>query len=246
MKWARFIGSDGRIAYGFVEGGQVREVAGSPLVAWEETDVLREVDDLRLLAPVLPTKVVAVTGNYGAPTEEPVIFLKPSTAVIGPAEAIRLPRAVGRIQHQGELAVVIGKVARAVRPHDAGTVVFGYTGANDVTAADLQERDGQWGRAKGFDTFCPLGPIVETDLDPLDVAVLTRVNGDVVGDGVTTEMNHGVAELISFVSSVMTLLPGDVILTGCAYGGGPLEAGDVVEVDVEGVGVLRNPAKAAT
>jgi 2-keto-4-pentenoate hydratase/2-oxohepta-3-ene-1,7-dioic acid hydratase in catechol pathway len=203
---------------------------------------------VRLLAPVLPTKIVAVGRNYadhaaemGNPVpDEPVIFLKPSTAVIGPGEAIRVPRGVGRVDHEGELAVVIGRLAKNVPVEDAGTAVFGFTCANDVTARDLQKKDGQWGRAKGFDTFCPLGPVISTDVDPIDIHLAVRVNGDVRQSASTTDMVHGVGTVVSFVSRVMTLLPGDVILTGTPSGVGPLAHGDTVEVDIEGIGVLAN------
>jgi 2-keto-4-pentenoate hydratase/2-oxohepta-3-ene-1,7-dioic acid hydratase in catechol pathway len=205
-------------------------------------------DAVRLLAPVLPSKIVAVGRNYadhaeelGNPMpEEPMLFLKPSTSVIGPGDDIPYPGQSTRVDHEAELAVVVGRLARRLSVEEVGKFVLGYTCANDVTARDLQDRDGQWTRAKGFDGFCPLGPWVETELNPLDLAVECRVNGDTRQAGRTSQIAFGPAELIEFVSHVMTLLPGDVVLTGTPAGVGPLQVGDRVEVEVEGIGVLRN------
>jgi 2-keto-4-pentenoate hydratase/2-oxohepta-3-ene-1,7-dioic acid hydratase in catechol pathway len=173
--------------------------------------------------------------------EEPLIFMKPATAVIGPDSRVVLPPLSQEVHHEGELAVVMGKVARNVPAEDASQYVFGYTAANDVTARDLQRTDGQWTRAKGFDTFCPIGPAIETEFDPLEkMAVVCRVNGEVRQAGFTSEMVFGVAEIIEYVTAVMTLLPGDVILTGTPSGVGPLEPGDLVEVEIDGIGVLAN------
>jgi 2-keto-4-pentenoate hydratase/2-oxohepta-3-ene-1,7-dioic acid hydratase in catechol pathway len=238
-----------RIATGVLEGDHLRPLRGTffenPLPTGEEVPL----SSVRLLAPVIPSKVVAVGRNYpehademGDPLpEEPVIFLKPSTAVIGPGDPIPIPPGAGQVDHEGELAVVIGRVARRVRAEDASRFVLGYTCGNDVTARDLQRRDGQWTRAKGFDGFCPLGPWVETELDPTDLWVECRVNGEVRQAARTSQMQFGPAQLVEFVSHVMTLLPGDVILTGTPAGVGPLSPGDRVEVEVEGVGVLENP-----
>ena len=205
-------------------------------------------DAVRLLAPVLPSKIVAVGRNYadhaeelGNPMpEEPMIFLKPSTSVIGPGDDIPYPGQSTRVDHEAELAVVVGRLARRVPLEEVGKFVLGYTCANDVTARDLQDRDAQWTRAKSFDGFCPLGPWVETELNPLDLAVECRVNGDTRQAGRTSQIAFGPAELIEFVSQVMTLLPGDVVLTGTPAGVGPLQVGDRVEVEVEGIGVLQN------
>src|SRR4029450_6978741 len=201
-----------------------------------------------LLAPLLPSKVVAVGRNYAEHARElgnelppePVLFLKPSTSVIGPGDPIARPQGVGRVAFEGELAVVVGKLVRRLSPGDAIQAVLGFTCANDVTARDLQRADGQWTRGKGFDTFCPLGPWIETDLDSSDLALHTLVNGEVRQQARTSQLEHGVAELLAFVSRVMTLLPGDVLLTGTPAGVGPIEPGDRVEVEVEGVGVLAN------
>jgi 2-keto-4-pentenoate hydratase/2-oxohepta-3-ene-1,7-dioic acid hydratase in catechol pathway len=197
---------------------------------------------------VLPSKVVAVGRNYadharemgGEVPADPVIFLKPSTSVVGPDDAIVRPGWAGRVDYEGELAVVIGRLVRRLDQGNAIQAVLGFSCANDVTARDLQKDDGQWARAKGFDTFCPLGPWIETDLDSSDLAVRTLVNGQPRQQARTSQLEHGVASLLAFVSRVMTLLPGDVLLTGTPAGVGPLEPGDRVEVEVEGIGVLAN------
>jgi 2-keto-4-pentenoate hydratase/2-oxohepta-3-ene-1,7-dioic acid hydratase in catechol pathway len=182
----------------------------------------------------------------GQIADEPVLFVKPATAVIGPGAPIVLPAASSEVHHEAELAVVIGTVARNVDAEDAGAHILGYTAANDVTARDLQRRDGQWGRAKGFDTFCPLGPAIETELDPVGLRISCTVNGETRQEATTEDMVFGVAELLAFVSSVMTLLPGDVILTGTPSGVGPILPGDRVEVEIERIGALLNPVVAAS
>lgn len=241
------------ITYGAVEPEGIRLHLGSPFIAWEPTETVVAWDQARLLAPVIPTKVIAVGRNYeehateldNPVPEEPAIFLKPPTSVIGPLQAIRYPEESNNVHHEAELAVVIGKVAKDVKMEDAGQYVLGYTAANDVTARDLQKSDVQWTRGKGFDTFCPLGPAIDTDLDPLEgLQVTCRVNGELRQSGSTSDMIFGVAELIEYVSRVMTLLPGDVILTGTPSGVGPIEVGDRVEVEIEGIGVLVNPVVA--
>jgi 2-keto-4-pentenoate hydratase/2-oxohepta-3-ene-1,7-dioic acid hydratase in catechol pathway len=206
-------------------------------------------DDVRLLAPVLPSKVVAVGRNYAdharemgsEPPAEPVLFLKPSTAVVGHGDPIAYPvKLTQRVDYEGELAVIIGRLCREVPAAQAAEVIFGYTCANDVTARDLQARDGQWTRAKGFDTFCPLGPWIETDADPADLQLTTEVNGEVRQQARTSQLLYDVPALVEYVSTVMTLLPGDVLLTGTPAGVGPLEDGDEVSVTIENVGSLRN------
>jgi len=238
------------IVYGGVEAEGIRLYRGSPFVAWEPTETVVAWDQARLLAPVIPTKVVGVGKNYAAHAaeldsevpERPILFLKPPTTVVGPLQAVRLPEMSQEVHHEAELAVVIGTVTHEVAPEDAGAHILGYTAANDVTARDLQFRDGQWTRAKGFDTFCPLGPAIETELDPGEgLSVVARVNGEVRQDGTTADMVFGVPELVSYISQIMTLLPGDVILTGTPVGVGPIVDGDRVEVEVEGIGVLMNP-----
>ncbi|HPO59722.1 MAG TPA: fumarylacetoacetate hydrolase family protein, partial [Anaerolineaceae bacterium] len=174
----------------------------------------------------------------------PLLFLKPPSSVIGPGEAILLPPQSRQVEHEAELAVVIGRLGRWIPPEAALDYVFGYTVANDVTARDLQRRDGQWTRGKGFDTFCPLGPWIETDYDPYDNLITCRVNGEIRQMASTRDMIFPVQQLVAFASSVMTLEPGDVILTGTPAGIGPLLDGDEVAVDIEGIGELRNPVKA--
>jgi 2-keto-4-pentenoate hydratase/2-oxohepta-3-ene-1,7-dioic acid hydratase in catechol pathway len=206
--------------------------------------------EIRLLAPILPSKVVCVGQNYADHVEEmgaerspaPVIFLKPSTAVCGPGDPIRRPIGVcGRVDYEGELAVIIGRLCREVPADRAAEVIFGYTCANDVTARDLQARDGQWTRAKGFDTFCPLGPWIETAVDPANLSLTTSLNNEVRQQSNTSLLLHDVPALVAFVSQVMTLIPGDVLLTGTPAGVGPMAFGDEVAVTIEGIGTLSNP-----
>ncbi len=184
-----------------------------------------------------------MAGADAAPPEAPLIFLKPSTSVIGPGAAIVLPQESQNIHFEGELAVVIGRPAKDVPRERALDVILGYTCANDVTARDLQNSDGQWTRAKGYDTFCPLGPWIETDLDASDLRLTTTVNGEVKQDGRTSQLIHAIPTLIAYITQVMTLLPGDVILTGTPAGVGPIVHGDTVTVDIEGIGALTNPAR---
>jgi 2-keto-4-pentenoate hydratase/2-oxohepta-3-ene-1,7-dioic acid hydratase in catechol pathway len=249
MKIVRVRADEG-IVYGAVEPEGIRLYKGSPLVEWESTEVVAPFDSVQLLAPVFPTKVLAIGKNYadhaaemGSETpDSPILFMKPATSVIGPGAPIVLPPDSMEVHHEAEFAVVIGSVARNVRAENASSVILGYAAANDVTARDLQRSDGQWTRAKGYDTFCPLGPAIETEFDPLEgVDVICRVNGEVRQTGQTTDLVFGVAELIEYVTRVMTLLPGDVILTGTPAGVGPIVDGDVVEVDVQSIGVLTNP-----
>ena len=250
MKIVRVDTSVDDITFGAVEPEGIRLYRGTPFLAWEPTETVVEWEEAKLLAPVIPTKIVAVGKNYSDHAEEmgsevpdsPVLFMKPPTSVIGPLQPIRLPAQSDEVHHEAELAVVIGQVARNVDIEDVGPTILGYTAANDVTARDLQRQDGQWTRAKGFDSFCPLGPAIDTDLDPQEgLSIVARVNGETRQSATTAELVFGVGELISFVSSVMTLLPGDVILTGTPSGVGPIEPGDRVEVEIEGVGVLVNP-----
>jgi 2-keto-4-pentenoate hydratase/2-oxohepta-3-ene-1,7-dioic acid hydratase in catechol pathway len=242
---------EGEVSYGIADGEVVRQIAGAPFPGVETievTGVEHHLDEVDLLAPVLPTKIVAVAKNYtdhaaemgGDVPSEPMIFLKPSTAVVGPEAVIRLPEQSQQVEHEAELAVIIGRLCKDVPEHRVPEVVLGYTCANDVTARDLQARDGQWGRAKGFDTFCPLGPWIATDIDPDDLAIECEVNEQIRQDGTTADMVRGVPELVSWISSVMTLVPGDVILTGTPAGVGPLRNGDTVTVTIEGIGTLDN------
>ena len=253
MRLLRFRYGD-RIATGAIDEGSddITVLRGTffedPLPTGETVPL----DDVHVLAPVLPSKLVCVGKNYADHAaefgmevpSEPLLFLKPSTAVIGPNDPIRLLPISRRIDYEGELAVVIGRLAKDVRAEDAFKVILGYTCANDVTLRDLQKTDDQWARAKGFDGSAPLGPWIETTLDPNEATVRTLVNGEQRQQGSTSELAFGVATLVEYITSFMTLLPGDVILTGTPEGVGPLADGDVVEVEVEGVGVLRNEARA--
>jgi 2-keto-4-pentenoate hydratase/2-oxohepta-3-ene-1,7-dioic acid hydratase in catechol pathway len=245
--------SQSRNGAGTSAGGlTVAEMSGHPFGPAAEvalTGARYPVDDVRLLAPVLPSKIVAIGRNYleharelgNEPPSEPLIFLKPSTAVIGPADAIVRPGQLSqRVDFEGELAIVFGRLCKDVPTARVPDVIFGYTCANDVTARDLQASDGQWARAKGFDTFCPLGPWIETDLDVADVRLTTTVNDHVKQDSRTSLLIHDVATLVSYVTAVMTILPGDVLLTGTPAGVGPLVAGDSVSVTIEGIGTLTN------
>lgn len=248
MRLARFRVGD-RIATGVLEGDVVRVLRGTffedPVPTGEEVPL----PAVRLLAPVLPSKVVCVGRNYADHAAElgneippePLLFLKPSTSVIGPDEPIPLPPVSDQVDHEAELAVVIGRLCREVsEEEEAARSILGYTCGNDVTARDLQRKDGQWARAKGFDGFCPLGPWIETELDPSDVGVRCRVDGEVRQSGRTADLAFSPGFLVSYVSQIMTLLPGDVLLTGTPSGVGPLHPGQEVEVEVEGLGVLRN------
>jgi 2-keto-4-pentenoate hydratase/2-oxohepta-3-ene-1,7-dioic acid hydratase in catechol pathway len=240
--------------YGAVEdeGGRLvlAELQGDPLYqATVFTGVRTPLDDVRLLAPVIPrSKVVGIGKNYadhaaemgGEVPKEPLMFLVPNTAVVGPGDPVVMPPQSSEVHYEGELAVVIGKLCKDVSVDRAAEVIYGYTCANDVTARDLQRGDGQWSRAKGFDTFCPLGPWIETSLNASDVRVTTRLDGKTVQDSRTSLMMHDVPALVAHVSSAFTLLPGDVILTGTPAGVGPVQAGQRVEVEVEGIGVLSS------
>ena len=239
--------------YGLVDGAgeKIAQISGDPLYSKIElTGVTTTVDEVRLLAPVIPrSKVIGIGKNYaeharemgGEAPKEPLMFLIPNTAVIGPGDPVVMPRQSERVDYEGELAVVIGRMCRDVSVEEAQSVIFGYTCANDVTARDLQKSDGQWARAKGFDTFCPLGPWIETDLDVGDLRLRTRRGDEVVQDGTTADMIHDIPTLISYASQAFTLLPGDVILTGTPEGVGPVESGQSVEVEIEDIGILRNP-----
>jgi 2-keto-4-pentenoate hydratase/2-oxohepta-3-ene-1,7-dioic acid hydratase in catechol pathway len=247
MRIARFTAGN-EPAYGVVEGDTITQIDGHPIGAFALTSTTHALPDVRLLAPILPTKIVAVGKNYAAhaaemggeaPTE-PLIFLKPSSAVIGPGDPIARPASVGRVDFEGELAVVIGKVCRDVPKERAYDVVLGYTCGNDVTARDQQAADGQWSRAKGYDTFCPLGPWIESELDPSDLELTTTLNGEVKQSARTSQLIHDIPTLIAYVTAVMTLLPGDVLLTGTPAGVGPMDVGDEVSVTISGIGALTN------
>ncbi|MGC5222632.1 fumarylacetoacetate hydrolase family protein [Micromonospora sp. DT81.3] len=254
MRIARFSHQDA-IRYGIVDDGELVVLAGDPMFAGYDTTGERvPLADAVLLAPVIPrSKVVAVGRNYRAHAEElgnevpaePMLFFKPNTAVIGPGDTIVRPPQSSFTSFEGELAVVIGSIAKNVSAERADEVIFGYTIANDITARDLQKTDGQWARAKGFDTFCPLGPAIETEFDVAAATLETRLNGEVTQSAPLTDMIHSVADIIAYASAAFTLLPGDVILTGTPSGVGPFQAGDTIEVEISGLGILRNGARDA-
>jgi len=252
MRITRVARPDGP-AFGLVRDDLVVLVQGHPFAEFTVTDQVAPLEKVRLLAPIIPSKILCVGQNYAAHAAElgsevpaePLIFAKPATAVIGPGDAIRLPALSELVHHEAELAVVIGRLTRKVAPADALDAVLGYTCANDVTARDLQRRDGQWTRAKGFDTFCPLGPWIETDLDPSeDLGVRALVNGEVRQSGSTADLIFDIPTIVSYCAAFTTLLPGDVILTGTPSGVGPIQPGDTVTIEVDGIGTLTNPAVA--
>ncbi|MPY78027.1 MAG: DUF2437 domain-containing protein [Actinophytocola sp.] len=251
MRLARIAHPAG-VAFASIEGDEVLEIADHPFGDPNFTGKRWPLADVRLLAPILPTKIIAVGKNYAAHAAEfggevpetPLIFMKPNTSVIGPDVAIKLPPSSERVDFEGELAVVIGQPVKNVSAARASAAALGYTVANDVTARDQQRADVQFTRAKGYDTFCPLGPWIETAADPADLEIRTEVDGEVKQQARTSDIVHKVPNLIEFVSHVMTLLPGDVILTGTPDGVGPLTEGQKVSVTVEGIGTLTNPVQA--
>jgi 2-keto-4-pentenoate hydratase/2-oxohepta-3-ene-1,7-dioic acid hydratase in catechol pathway len=260
MKYCRFLTTDASASqstpplYGLLEEGHIRELSGVP---WGQPSLATRtwlLTEVRLLAPVEPGKVVCVGRNYAAHAaelgnevpKEPLIFLKPSSSIVGPGEPIILTPCSQRVEHEGELALIIGRRCSHLRDtHDALANVLGYTCLNDVTARDVQKHDVQFTRAKGFDTFCPIGPHIETDLDPSGILVETYVNGARRQSSSTSLMIYSCAFLVRWISRMMTLDPGDVIATGTPAGVGPLVAGDVVEVAIARIGVLRNPVHAS-
>lgn len=238
--------------WGWLAGDRIGVLDGSPFDEFRREEAVLPLESVHILPPVIPSKIVCVGRNYVTHAAEhdaevpdlPLLFLKPPTTVIGPGQAILLPPQSQHVEHEAELAVVISQQGRWIRPEEADDHVLGFTAANDVTARDLQNRDGQWTRGKGFDTFCPLGPWVETEFDPADVLITCLVNGQMRQMGSTRDMTFTVRHLVAFISSVMTLEPGDVILTGTPAGVGPLVDGDEVTVDIEGLGTLSNPVQA--
>lgn len=258
MRIARFAAPSAGLNWGVVEGDgspdalTVSAIAEHPFGPIRFTGARWALADVRMLSPILPSKVVAVGRNYAEHARElgnevpelPLIFLKPSTSVIGHGDVIRLPRDSNQVEHEAELAVVIGRPAKDVPWERANEYVLGYTAANDVTARDQQRADVQFTRAKGYDSFCPIGPWIETELDPSDLRITATVSGELRQDGRTSEMIHDIASLIAFTSAIMTLLPGDVLLTGTPAGVGPIKDGDSVSIEVEGIGTLTNQVRA--
>lgn len=253
MKYARYE-AHGETAYGVVEGDSVKQLTASPLEDHEVTDHAHGLSEVKLLAPIVPGKIVAIGLNYKShlgdrvPPSVPEPFFKTQSALIGPDEPIVIPREAieegVNIQPEAEFSLVIGKRCKRASADDALDYILGYTCGNDVSARNWQRNDLQWWRAKSSDTFAPVGPYIETDLDPGNVRLIGRINGEVVQEQLTSDLLYGIPRIIEFVSSVLTLEPGDVIMTGTPGAPGDIHPGDTVEVEVEGVGVLRNPVVA--
>lgn len=252
MRLIRFRLGDAPPRFGWVQGDSVGMLEGSPFETFRRLEADIPLSTVRLHAPVLPSKIICVGRNYAAHAKEhgvavpevPLIFLKPPSAVIGPGKTIYLPPQSQQVEHEAELAVVIGRRGRWIQPGEAHQYVLGYTVGNDVTARDLQNRDNQWSRAKGFDTFCPLGPWIDTEFDPADAVVSCRVNDDLRQMASTRDMIFTIRQIIAYASSVMTLEPGDVFMTGTPSGVGRLQPGDLLETAIEGLGTLQNPVAA--
>lgn len=249
MRLVRFKTSKIEPSYGWVYGDKIGLIDGSPFGEYRRMEAEIDLNSVELLPPTQPSKIICVGRNYvdharehGVDVPEvPMLFLKPPSSLLAARRPIILPPQSSQVEHEAEMAVVIGKRGRWITPDEVGKYIFGYTIANDVTARDLQRRDGQWTRGKGFDTFCPVGPWIETELDPFDVLITCRVNQDVRQMGSTRDMVFTIPQLVAFASSVMTLEPGDLILTGTPAGVSPLNAGDVIEISIEGIGELINP-----
>jgi len=247
MRLVRFL-VHGRTAYGILNDDETAELDGKGYASLSSLGVDHRTADLILLAPCVPTKIVAVGLNYRDHARElgmqvpdsPILFLKPPTSVIGPGESIVRPTMSSRVDYEAELGIVIRDRVSRIPPEASRDHILGYTCANDVTARDLQKKDGQWTRAKSFDTFCPIGPWIQTDLDPDDLLIEAYVNGERRQSSRTSQFIYSVDLLVSFISQVMTLEPGDLIITGTPPGIGPMQAGDEVEVRIEGIGCLKN------
>lgn len=247
MRYIRFQ-HEGTIGYGILDDGQVRLMDGSPFTEYALTGKSLALQAVNLLSPCVPTKGVCIGLNYRDHAEEvhaaiptsPVVFIKPSGCVIGPGQHIVYPPLSKRVDYEAELAIVIGRTASKVSEADAHSYILGYTCANDVTARDLQPHDGQWTIAKGFDTFLPLGPVITDEVDPSGLKITSRLNGTVCQESNTRNLIFGCHYLVSYLSHIMTLYPGDVILTGTPSGIGPMQPGDTIEVEIEGIGILSN------
>ncbi|MCC5947557.1 MAG: fumarylacetoacetate hydrolase family protein [Nitriliruptoraceae bacterium] len=248
-RYVRFL-HEGSPRYGRLDGSEVAVIEPHPFAQHQPTGERVPLTGLRLLAPVIPSKVVCVGKNYAAHAaemggevpEDPLFFLKPSSAVIGPGDPIRLPTDLSdEVHHEAELVAVIGALLQRVGPEEAAAGIFGYTAGNDVSARDHQRAENQWFRAKGFDSFCPLGPAIATELDPSDLRITCTVDGEVRQDGTTADLVVGVADLVAQISQIVTLLPGDVVMTGTPAGVGPIRPGERVTVEIEGIGSLDNP-----
>ncbi len=252
MRFVKFQLGDQPPQYGWIHDDKVGPIEGDLFGSYRRLTAEWPLEKIRLLAPAEPSKIICVGRNYVEHAREhgaevpkiPLIFFKPPSAIIGPGEAIVLPPQSNQVEHEAELVVVIGKGGRNITADSACEYILGYTIGNDVTARDLQRIDGQWTRAKGFDTFCPLGPWIDTDFDPADALITCRVNGQMRQMASTRDMVFSIGTLIAYISSIMTLMPGDLIFTGTPAGVSPLQPGDIVETEIEGLGVLRNPVQA--
>ncbi len=252
MRLIRFQYRDEPPQYGWLNNDQVGRLDGSPFGEFQRSETSLDLAAVNLLAPLIPGKIICVGRNYAEhikeqnaePPTTPLLFMKPPSSVIGPLQTILLPPQSQQVEHEAELVVVMGKRGRWIHPEEAASYIYGYTVGNDVTARDLQRRDGQWTRGKGFDTFCPLGPWVETEFDPADAMITCRVNGEMRQMASTRDMIFHVNQLLAFVSSIMTLDPGDILMTGTPAGVSPLHPGDSVEVSIDGLGSLTNPVSA--
>ena len=249
MRFIRYLSASGSPTFGWLLADRVGLIEGSPFDEFRRLEADQSLASVKLLPPVQPSKIICVGRNYVAHAREhdadvptvPLLFLKPPSALIAAGETIFLPPQSEQVEHEAELAVVIGRRGRRIATDDAMEYVLGYTIANDVTARDLQRRDGQWTRSKGFDTFCPLGPWIDTELDPADALISCHVNDEMRQMASTRDMVFDVRQLIAFASSIMTLEPGDLLLTGTPAGVSPLKPGDIVKVSIEGLGELQNP-----
>jgi 2-keto-4-pentenoate hydratase/2-oxohepta-3-ene-1,7-dioic acid hydratase in catechol pathway len=252
MRLIRFQAKNEPIQYGWLNDDLVGKVAGSPFGEYQRLEASLPLDSVELLSPIIPGKIVCVGRNYSEhikeqkaePPTTPLLFLKPPSSVIGTNQTIVLPPQSQQVDHEAELVIVIGKRGRWIQPNEAFIHIFGYTIGNDITARDLQRKDGQWTRGKGFDTFCPLGPWIDTEFDPTDAMITCHVNGVIRQMASTSDMIFHIDQIITFVSSIMTLEVGDVIMTGTPAGVSPLYPGDIVQVSIEGLGKLSNPVAA--
>ncbi|MFZ2097709.1 MAG: fumarylacetoacetate hydrolase family protein [Anaerolineales bacterium] len=251
MRLIRFQTAKEPAQFGWINNNLVGRIDGSPFSEFQRAEATLPLDTVQLLAPIIPGKIICVGKNYAEHAKEmiseipttPLLFFKPPSSVIGPQQTIFLPPQSQQIDHEAELAVVIGKRGRWIAPDESSNYIFGYTVGNDVTARDLQRKDGQWTRSKGFDTFCPLGPWIETEFNPVDAMITCHVNGELRQMASTHDMIFHIDQLIAFISSIMTLEPGDIIMTGTPAGISPLQQGDIVEVAIEGIGKLQNPVE---
>jgi 2-keto-4-pentenoate hydratase/2-oxohepta-3-ene-1,7-dioic acid hydratase in catechol pathway len=249
MRLIRFQTKKEPIQYGWVKDELVGKLAGSPYGEFQRLEATLPLDSVTLLSPIIPGKIICVGRNYAEHIKEqnvetpatPLLFLKPPSSVIGPSQTISLPPQSQQVDHEAELVVVIGKRGRWIQPTEASGYIYGYTIGNDITARDLQRRDGQWTRSKSFDTFCPLGPWIDTEFDPTDAIITCHVNGVLRQMASTRDMIFHVDQIIAFASSIMTLEAGDVIMTGTPAGISPLNPGDIVEAAIDGLGKLSNP-----